>query len=234
MTNTAQTTSVVSVFNFDSTAIRVLMDENDKPLFIANDVAAALGYSRTNDAINQHCDGAVKHRPIVDSLGRTQQARVIYEPDVYRLIFGSKLDSAVNFQDWVFEQVLPSIRRTGGYAADRHVAELEARLARMESLLTVRNYGDVHPKAVDNDQSKQAVLNHRKNWRVIYDFVNDGLNSIEIGIKLNLDSSGIRRIIRQMRACGILPPDPRQAACELEKELRERHQATIAHRTEEQ
>ena len=64
MTNTAQTTSVVSVFNFDSTAIRVLMDENDKPLFIAKDVALALGYTDTINAIKQHCNGVVKHHPL--------------------------------------------------------------------------------------------------------------------------------------------------------------------------
>lgn len=218
--------NTVTVFNFESNAVRTLVDEQGLPLFIAKDVALALGYERTTDAIKQHCDGAVFHRPL-ETAGGIQQMRVIYEPDVYRLIFGSKLQNAKKFQDWVFEQVLPSIRRTGGYAADRHIADLEVRLARMENLLTVRNFGDVHPEAVDNDQSKQAILDQRKNWRTIYELVNKGLNSIEIGIKLGLDSSGIRYNIRRMRTCGILPPDPRQAACALEKELIARHQENL-------
>ncbi|MFW2002990.1 KilA-N domain-containing protein [Acinetobacter ursingii] len=105
----------------------------------------------------------------------------------------------------------------------RRILELEERLQRMESLITVRNYSEVHPDAVDSNASKQAMLDYRKNWRQIYDLVNKGLNSIEIGIKLELDSSGVRRHIRQMRSCGILPPDPRQAAIELEKELIAQH-----------
>ncbi|ENW21768.1 KilA-N domain-containing protein [Acinetobacter haemolyticus] len=108
----------------------------------------------------------------------------------------------------------------------QRINELESHLQRLESLITVRNYGEVHPEAVDNNSSKQAMLDYRKNWRQIYDLVNKGLNSIEIGIKLELDSSGVRRHIRQMRACGILPPDPRQAAIELEKELIAQHKSS--------
>lgn len=110
---------------------------------------------------------------------------------------------------------------------EQEIAALKAQLQRMENLLTVRNYGDVHPLSVDNDTAKQALLDKRKNWRIIYELVNQGLNSIEIGIKLELDDSGIRRIIRQQRACGILPPDPRQTAIELEKQLIAKHTALI-------
>lgn len=110
---------------------------------------------------------------------------------------------------------------------EQEIAALKAKLQRMENLLTVRNYGDVHPLSVDNDTAKQALLDKRKNWRIIYELVNQGLNSIEIGIKLELDDSGIRRIIRQQRACGILPPDPRQTAIELEKQLIAKHTALI-------
>lgn len=116
---------------------------------------------------------------------------------------------------------------------EQQIAALKAQLQRMENLLTVRNYGDVHPLAVDNDAAKQALLDTRKNWRVIYELANKGLNSTEIGIKLDLDSSGIRRIIRQQRACGILPPDPRQAALALEKALIAKHTTLINQGLEE-
>lgn len=101
----------------------------------------------------------------------------------------------------------------------QYISELETRLQRMENLMQVRNHNEVHPDAVDSDSLKQAMLSYRKNWRLIYDLVNKGLTPIEIGFKLELESSGIRRQIRQMRACGILPPDPRKEAIKLEKEL---------------
>ena len=102
-------------FNFENNNIRIFQDENGQPLFVAKDVATILGYKDTVSAIKQFCHGVVKHHPISDSLGRTQNVRVIYEPDLYRLTFGSKLESAVRFQNWVFEEVLPTIRKTGQY-----------------------------------------------------------------------------------------------------------------------
>lgn len=104
-----------AVFNFDNQNVRVLLDDKQMPMFVAKDVAKVLGYSDATNAIKQHCKGVAKHHPITDNKNRTQKMRVIYEPDVYRLIFGSKLKSAVKFQDWVFEEVLPQIRQTGMY-----------------------------------------------------------------------------------------------------------------------
>lgn len=110
--------AITQTFTFNqSEDVRIVLDENNTPMFVAKDVAIALGYANTKDAISRHCRGVVKHYPIKDSLNRTQNVRVIYEPDVYALIFGSKLPSAVKFQDWVFNDVLPSIRKTGQYTA---------------------------------------------------------------------------------------------------------------------
>jgi prophage antirepressor-like protein len=103
-------------FDFNSNQIRVINDNPNNPSFVAKDVALALGYKDTINAIKTHCkDGVANHHPITDKLGRAQNVAVIGEPDLYRLIFGSKLKSAKAFQDWVFEQVLPSIRKTGKY-----------------------------------------------------------------------------------------------------------------------
>ena len=101
-------------FNFQDHTVRVVLDDDNQPMFVAKDVATVLGYIRTTDAINQHCKGAVVYHP-VSTKGGTQEMRVIAEPDVYRLIFGSKLPSAQQFQNWVFEEVLPSIRTKGAY-----------------------------------------------------------------------------------------------------------------------
>ena len=70
----------------------------------------------TVNALKQHCKGVVKRHPIQDSLGRQQEVRLISEPDLFRLVVNSKLPSAERFEHWVFEEVLPSIRKTGRYA----------------------------------------------------------------------------------------------------------------------
>lgn len=96
---------------------------NDKPYFVANDVAKALGYKNPSDATNKHCK-----KPIMtwgsDSLGRQQEFKVISEGDVYRLITRSKLPTAEDFESWVFDEILPQIRMTGGYIPPAESNEL--------------------------------------------------------------------------------------------------------------
>lgn len=122
------------VFNFDNHNVRVVLDDNQTPMFVAKDVAKVLGYSDATNAIKQHCKGVAKHHPITDNKNRTQKMRVIYEPDVYRLIFGSKLKSAVKFQDWVFEEVLPQIRQTGMYQQYSLIDQYNKALLEFEKL----------------------------------------------------------------------------------------------------
>lgn len=110
--------------------IRIAQADNGEPVFNARDIAAALGYKRTSDAINAHCRGAAIYRPIIDRLGREQKARFLTEGDVYRLIVSSKLESAQAFEAWLFDEVLPAIRRTGGYIAAREDESPEEILAR--------------------------------------------------------------------------------------------------------
>ena len=83
-----------------------------KPYFVGADVAKALGYKDTVNALKQHCRGVVKHH-LTDSLGRNQEASFITEGDLYRLIMKSKLPSAEKFESWVMDEVLPTIRKTG-------------------------------------------------------------------------------------------------------------------------
>ncbi|MBA5724670.1 BRO family protein, partial [Candidatus Liberibacter sp.] len=73
-------------FEFESNKIRTVVDKDGSIMFVAKDIAVALGYENSNKAINDHCKGVTKRYPISDSLGRTQKARIIAEPDVYRLI----------------------------------------------------------------------------------------------------------------------------------------------------
>lgn len=90
------------------------IEENGKVLFCGSDIAKALGYKRPNDAISAHCRGTVKRR-ITDSIGRDQEMNFIPEGDIYRLAAKSELPGAERFESWIFDEVIPSIRKTGGY-----------------------------------------------------------------------------------------------------------------------
>lgn len=98
--------------------VRMVFNGEDV-LFCGSDVAKALGYTRPNDAIHDHCraDGTSKRR-IMDRMGRPQDAVFITEGNVYRLIAHSKLPSADEFERWVFDEVLPTLRKTGGYISN--------------------------------------------------------------------------------------------------------------------
>lgn len=140
------------------------IEENGKVLFCAKDVAIALGYKDSTNAIKQHCRGVVK-RHLTDGLGRDQITNFIPEGDVYRLAAKSELPGADKFESWVFDEVLPSIRRNGGYiinqdelspeelmakalmVAQKTLADREARL----SALTVENQ-IMAPKAAYFDE----------------------------------------------------------------------------------
>nr|DAE79427.1 MAG TPA: hypothetical protein [Caudoviricetes sp.]DAT92161.1 MAG TPA: repressor domain protein [Caudoviricetes sp.] len=90
------------------------IEEDGKILFCASDVAKALGYSNPRDAISRHCRGVVKRD--APTQGGVQAIAFIPEGDVYRLITHSKLPGAEKFESWVFDDVLPSLRKDGYYS----------------------------------------------------------------------------------------------------------------------
>lgn len=92
-----------------------VLEVNGKPYFPATACARALGYANTKDAIIRHCKGVVKHD--LPTNGGIQTLNFIPEGDLYRLITHSKLPAAERFEKWVFDEVLPSIRQTGGYGS---------------------------------------------------------------------------------------------------------------------
>ncbi|WP_306168605.1 BRO family protein [Halomonas sp. MMSF_3323] len=105
--------SNVIPFEFDQQPVRVIQGDDGETLFLAHDVARALGYAKPRNAVARHCKGALKRGALTD--GGEQTMTVIREPDVYRLIVKSQLPSAERFEAWVFEEVLPAIRQTGAY-----------------------------------------------------------------------------------------------------------------------
>ncbi|HEY3984991.1 BRO-N domain-containing protein [Cedecea sp.] len=134
----------------------------EKPVFVAVEVAVALGYERPFDAISTHCKSLIKlkHGEMA-SLGlepKPNGISLIGEPDVYRLILKSQLPLAERVQDWVCEDVLPSIRETGSYCHQRPKSQAEI-IAEM-ALLNVeqeRRLNHVEDKVVEVAQTVENI-----------------------------------------------------------------------------
>lgn len=108
------------------------IDENGNILFCGNDVAKALGYSIPRKAITDHCKGVLKRNTLTN--GGNQQLSYIPESDLYRLIVKSELPSAEKFEKWVFDEVLPTIRKHGGYLTPEKLEEV---LLNPDTLITL-------------------------------------------------------------------------------------------------
>lgn len=102
----------LQIFNNEEFGQVRTVEIDGKPYFAGRDVANALGYSNPRDAISRHCKGVVKHDSFKDG---GQLIALIPEGDMYRLITHSKLESAERFESWVFDDVLPALRKTGSY-----------------------------------------------------------------------------------------------------------------------
>ena len=102
--------------------VRTLMINNE-PWFVGKDVAVALGYKDTSDALKKHVDTEDKlTRRFADS-GQSREMYIINESGVYSLVLSSKLPTAKKFKRWVTSEVLPSIRKTGGYVMPKTFSE---------------------------------------------------------------------------------------------------------------
>jgi len=103
-----------SVFHFSTTDLRVILIDNE-PWFFASDVCQALSIVNYNDAVRNLDDDEKDGIGITDSIGRRQTASIINEAGLYCLIFKSRKPEAKTFKRWVTHEVLPAIRKTGGY-----------------------------------------------------------------------------------------------------------------------
>lgn len=109
--------------NKDFGQIRIFAKDG-KNLFCGKDVAEALSYKRPADAISAHCKGVCEIP--TPTAGGVQKMKYITEGDLYRLIAHSELPSAEKFESWVFDEVLPSIRKTGSYSAGNDIKAMRA------------------------------------------------------------------------------------------------------------
>lgn len=128
----------MKVFNHEQFGDVRIIEEDGKMLFCGSDVAKALGYTNPSKALSDHCRCVTKrYIPHPQAPDKKIGMTFIPEGDVYRLITHSKLPSAERFERWVFDEVLPSIHRTGGYGQQLNM-ELVAQIITMTVQATVK------------------------------------------------------------------------------------------------
>lgn len=118
-------------FRFESISVRAV-EIDGAPWFVGRDIAEALGYADPTNAMKQHCKGVAKRHPL-QTAGGLQDVRIINEPDLFRLVANSRLPDAERFEKWIFEEVLPSIRKTGGYQQAQPIGQVGDGCALIES-----------------------------------------------------------------------------------------------------
>lgn len=173
------------------------IDENGKVLFCGSDCAKALGYAKPRNAISTHCKHAALKQGITDALGREQEMLFIPEGDLYRLITHSKLPAAEKFEAWVFEEVLPSIRKTGGYI-DGQETMSDAELMAKALLVANRQI-----------EERNREIERMKPKEIFADAVAASRNSILVGelakiLKQNGIDMGQNRLFQWLRDNGYL------------------------------
>ena len=119
----------LSVFNFQGKPVRVVKDEKGEPWFVAKDIADALGYTST-EAMTRRLDEDEKGATICSTLGGEQKMNIINESGVYSSILGSSKPNAKTFKRWVTHEVLPAIRKDGGYMISKPNETPEELMAR--------------------------------------------------------------------------------------------------------
>jgi len=139
-----------------------------KPYFCANDIAKALGYAKPNNAVSAHCRSTLK-QGIATKQGNFSEMLFIPEGDVYRLIVKSKLPTAEKFERWVFDEVLPIIRKTGGYVNNDDLfintylpfADESTKTLFKTTLDVVRSQNELIRKQNKEIEQKDMEINHR-------------------------------------------------------------------------
>ena len=184
-------------------SIRIVVD-GEKYFFCGMDVARALGYKDTVNALKAHCkEDGVAFYHLTDSLGREQKAKFISEGNLYRLIVHSKLPSAERFERWVFDEVLLSIREHGAYMTEN---TLEQALTNPDFLIQLA----IKLKEEQEARKKLEEQAERDKPKVIFaDAVASSETSILIGdlaklLRQNGINTGQKRLFSQLREQGYL------------------------------
>lgn len=174
------------------------IEENGKIFLCGSDCAKALGYKDAAKALKQHCkEDGWAFRPVTDRLGRKQNTKFITEGNLYRLITHSELPSAESFESWVFDEVLPSIRKHGGYIAGQETMSGDELIAR--ALLVAQSKIEEKDRQIE-EMTPKAIF---------ADAVSASHTSILVGelakvLKQNGVNMGQNRLFQWMRDKGYL------------------------------
>ncbi len=192
----------LQIFNSEEFGRVRTVQIDGKPYFVATDIANALGYTNPRDAVSRHCKGVVK-RDTPTSSG-TQQMSYINEGDVYRLIMKSKLPSAERFESWVMDEVLPSIRKNGGYIAGQETMTDDELLAK--ALMVANNKIAERDRIIEHQKAK---IEYDRPKTIFADAVATSNTSILVGdlakiICQNGVQIGAKRLFSWLRDNGYL------------------------------
>ena len=147
-------------------SIRTVMRDGEV-WFVGKDVAEALGFTNSRDAIATHVFDDDKGVEIIDTLGGKQKMTAINESGLYALVFGSRLESAKRFKRWVTSEVLPAIRKTGSYEMDEYSPEMKAILMHDKKLVKIDNRVTDLENHMTIDYGQQTVLGDEVNKAVL-------------------------------------------------------------------
>ena len=194
----------LQIFNSEEFGeIRTITKDNET-YFVGKDVAKALGFTNPRDAIATHVFDEDKGVDTIDTPGGKQSMTVINESGVYALVFGSRLESAKRFKHWVTSEVIPSIRKNGGYIAGQETLSDEELMAK--ALLVANNKIAERDKIIEQ---KQARIEQMKPKEIFADAVATSHTSILVGdlaklICQNGYQIGQKRLFDWLRANGYL------------------------------
>lgn len=119
-------TNQIQAFNFTQTEVRTSKDESGEPLFCLSDVAKILDIQNSRQIVQKQLDSKGVYKIYIPTNSGNQDVTFISEPNLYRVIFRSNKPDAVKFQNWIFDEVIPQIRKTGSYSTTNNKTALEA------------------------------------------------------------------------------------------------------------
>ena len=135
--------------------------------FVGKDVADALGFKNSRDAILTHVFGEDKGVETIYTLGGNQKVTVINESGLYALVFSSRLERAKEFKRWVTSEVLPTLRKTGHYEMENYSPEMQAILIHDKKLVKMDERVTTLENTMTLDYSQQQALGEAVNYVVV-------------------------------------------------------------------
>lgn len=184
--------SALALFQFEAVSVRVVCDAAGEPWFVAADVCRVLDIANARDAVSGLDGDDVATTDIIDSLGRKQTANTVNESGLYQLIFASRKDEAKAFKRWITKEVIPAIRKTGGYSMSQALPKTFAESLRMladaeerKAVLEIEN-AEMKPKAE------------------FFDAVTAAITEIPLADAAKLLGTGQKRMMKAMRELSIL------------------------------